>query len=171
MSMLDISTVVPSEIMPIICFCGNLPLCLGVVSGMIRANSNSVGDVLEMLKEDRAGVMTEEAAFSVPELIVGRSVKNLGSTDAQELFELLGTSPEDASVPTDFMVVLWKTTGHSSTMSDLRLKSSVKKLVAVLVLNNLLHSAHRNQFTMHDIVSFPIRLSVSIRLDCHRSCV
>jgi hypothetical protein len=157
MSELDASDVIASDIMPVIRLCGNLPLCLSVAAGMIRANKNdssakdSIADVLMMLQDDKAGALTEEAEFSVSELIVGRSVRCLPNQDARDLFAYLGACPEDASIPSSFIVFLWEAKQVSSTKSKLRLKSTAKRLTRTLVLNNLLHE-NASSYTIHDIL-------------------
>ena len=131
-------------------------MCIGVVAGMIRANArasnaqDAIREVLMILEDDKAGAMTEEAEFSVSDLVVGRSVRSLPSEDCQTLFFYLGACPEDASIPLDFIVVLWEARQPDSSKSRLRLKSAAKKLVGLLTINNLLHKSSHS-FSMHDI--------------------
>ena len=43
---------------------------------------------------DKAGALTDEAEYSVSDLVVGRSVRCLPTEAARELFQWLGTCPE-----------------------------------------------------------------------------
>jgi hypothetical protein len=122
---------------------------------MIRANredstaQDSFQDVLALLQDDFA--WTEEADFSVSDLVVGRSVQSLPTTDARDLFVILGTCPEDASVPSAFVALLWESRQAGTNKSSIRLKSAAKKLTAMLVRANLLHH-NAGVYVMHDIV-------------------
>ena len=94
-SQLDRDDTIPVEVFSIVQFCGNLPLCICVAAGMIRANKadsnalESVREVLAMLQDDKAGALDEESEISVADLVVGRSVRCL-TNDASTLFELFG---------------------------------------------------------------------------------
>jgi hypothetical protein len=88
--------------------------------------------------------MTGEAEFSISDLVVGRSVRCLPSEEARKLFARLGSCAEDAAIPFSFIVLLWGSQG------TVRIKSAAKKLVSVLVLNNLLHR-NAGFYTQHDI--------------------
>ena len=70
------------------------------------------------------------------DLVVGRSVRCLPSDNARDLFAMLGACPEDASVCSGFITILWGLKVGESK-SKLRVKSISRKLVAMLVHNNL----------------------------------
>lgn len=155
-SYLDRNKNVPAEVFLIVRCCGNLPLCVCVVAGMIRANKDgssaleSIQEVLAMLQEDKAGLLSEEANFSVSDAIVGRSVRCLPSENARHLFRCLGACPEDIFVPIDFIAVLWAAVQSDKSRSSRRLKSAAKRLVSILALNNLLQEKG-SCYLMHDI--------------------
>jgi hypothetical protein len=120
---------------------------------MIRSNTTnsveeSLADVLAMLQDDKAGSLAEEAEFSLPDLVVGRSVRCLPNENARRLFVLLGACPEDALIPEAFVVLLWSS--RNLCKSHLRLKLAAKKLSAMLVLSNLLNQTGK-LLSMHDI--------------------
>lgn len=163
MAQLDTADNVPAQVMPVVRLCGCLPLCLGIVAGMIRgaakghsSTQDCIEEVLTVLQDDKAGALTDEVEFSVSDLVVGRSVRSLPNKDAQGLFMLLGTCAEDALIPRDFVLVLWDSAQPAgSSKSELRMKSSVKlrktrQILAALVMNNLLHE-HDVNYTMHDV--------------------
>jgi hypothetical protein len=62
-SYMDTNDAIPPEVFSIVRMCGNLPLCVCVVAGMVRANNedssmlDSIREVLAMLQDDRDGAL------------------------------------------------------------------------------------------------------------------
>lgn len=128
-------------------------LSKGMLRGAAKGHSSTrdcIEEVLEVLQEDAVGALTEQAEFSVSDLIVGRSVRSLPSKDAQDLYMLLGTCVEDALIPSQFMLVLWDS-AQPAGCSKSKLRLSVRKLLAMLVLNNLVQESAAGSYTMHDV--------------------
>lgn len=102
-----------------------------------------------MLQDDKAGALYDQ---SFTDLVVGRSVRSLPNEDARDLFAIFGAVPEDSLIPFGFVLVLWESIqpAAGTPKSSSWLKSSARKLVAVLVLNNLLHETAAS-YMMHDI--------------------
>lgn len=165
-SHMDTGDAIPSEVLSIAKFCGNLPLCVCVVAGMIRASKedsstlDSIREALCCLNDDKAVALSDEAAFSVSGLVAGRSVRSLPSENARLLFGTLGGCPKDAAIPFGFIVVLWASKQEAAqfaTRTSLRMKSATKKLVSMLVLHNLLQP-NTGHYTQHDIGKLEISI-------------
>lgn len=152
----------PPQFLSLIRLCGNLPLSISLCGGMLRSSkmhgsahdADAIAEVLAMLQDDKAGALAEEmqgdtSALSVSELVIGRSVRCLSDT-ASRFFTVLGACPEDASIPFDFALMLWESDQVCGSESIHRSKSSVKKALGTLTLNNLLHR-NGGWYSMHDI--------------------
>lgn len=90
-----------SELAYICHLTGRLPLCIAIVAGMASRFVNWQGELLELLKEDAIGALNEESdgKLGPSELVVARSVNELPSEDAKELFTWLSLLPEDTPCP------------------------------------------------------------------------
>eukprot|EP00937_MAST-01D_sp_MAST-1D-sp2_P007255 g7255.t1 len=132
--------------------CGHLPLYLSICGGIIadfEGGAEWQAELVEMLKEDRVGVMDDAGDDDTAGRIVDASLSSLKNKDAEMLFQSLAVCPEDVLVPVPVAQLLCKAdSDNSSKTTPIVVRRSLKKLLD----RNLLQGSTTAGVQMHDIV-------------------
>ena len=139
--------------------CGHLPLYLSICGSIIADYEGSAEwqhELVQLLKEDRVGVIDDAAAGDDDEggvtttgRIVDASLKMLKDKDATATFVSLALCPEDVLCPVSVaQLVCGADADNTSKTSALVIRRSLKKLLD----RNLLQGSTAEGVQMHDLV-------------------
>jgi|GEM_PF-6708016 len=124
--------------------CGNLPLALSMIGAMV-SDDIDWEDILEALDNaDIEDISADFADYAFPNIFVAIDVSVTALADDMPRYLELACFPEDARIPQDTIIRLWKHTAGLSTLQ-------AKKLLRTFEKKALLRRDEDNRLYLHDL--------------------